>query len=147
MLRAGILGMRGSMVMRLRPCMISSIPPPSPPHALAYNDSIGVVYVPSSLPSSVLFLPVLSVPPPVKSANVTLAAKAQVLGERLSAIHARTSHGSVVARCLSTWRTNARRARRERSKNEIATAHARWVSSLLLLLLKKKMFSYVRMLC
>eukprot|EP00904_Undaria_pinnatifida_P003039 jgi/Undpi1/12736/HiC_scaffold_6.g02404.m1 len=57
--------------------------------------------------------------------NLTLTAKAQVLGERLSAIHARTSSGSPVSRCLSIWRANATRLRRERSKNETATAHAR----------------------
>ena len=31
-LRPGIVGMRGSTVIRLRPCMISSTPPPTPPH-------------------------------------------------------------------------------------------------------------------
>lgn len=59
------------------------------------------------------------------SANESLVTKAGVLGERLAALHARTSSGSCVAHCLCAWRGEAARMKAERSKNTMAGDHAR----------------------
>ncbi|CAN0283317.1 unnamed protein product [Ascophyllum nodosum] len=58
-------------------------------------------------------------------ANAGLAVRADVLAERLSALRARTSKSSAVARCLSAWRANATRCRKERARNVAAGEHAR----------------------
>lgn len=58
--------------------------------------------------------------------NEALAAKAELLGERLAEKHARTSAESCVARCLRAWRGEAARVRAERSKNVAAQDHARY---------------------
>ena len=59
------------------------------------------------------------------SGNAALAAKAEVLGDRLAALHARTSSGSCVARCLCAWRGETARIKVERLKNATAGDHAR----------------------
>eukprot|EP00752_Nemacystus_decipiens_P003810 g3506.t1 len=61
----------------------------------------------------------------LQTANGSLAAKTEVLGDRLAALHARTSSGSCVARCLCAWRGEAARVKAERSKNTTAGDHAR----------------------